>query len=229
MSADAAELSRLRRAFNRILPTDRPRSDCPPAERIWEAVRGDLAPQVFRKTIQHVAACPVCTEAWRLAEELETEPAPSREAEVLSQGAAVRRPAWLPLAGVAAAILAAAVGLQMFLSWRTEQGAGADPPPISRGSGDGSISLLTESPLSRQDPVLLWRGPQGSESYDLQVMDLSAMHLRIDASGLAQPKYELPPEVLAQLSPGAPLWIRIEALNPVGDALDSATFELVVE
>lgn len=42
------------------VPTDR----CPAAEQIWDAVR---APTVEPALVDHISACPVCAEAWRLA------------------------------------------------------------------------------------------------------------------------------------------------------------------
>ncbi len=71
MSTKVDGLTGLRRAFAAAPAADMPRADCPPASRIWEAARGELAPARLRETLYHVAGCTVCTEAWRLAQALE--------------------------------------------------------------------------------------------------------------------------------------------------------------
>ena len=47
-----------------------PRGDCPPAQRLWDAVRLDVPTDERLRIIDHLAECPTCAEAWQLAGEL---------------------------------------------------------------------------------------------------------------------------------------------------------------
>ena len=51
------------KAFEHAMPTD----DCVPAERLLAAVDGALPAAERDAVIDHIARCPVCAEAWRLA------------------------------------------------------------------------------------------------------------------------------------------------------------------
>src|SRR5262245_49091437 len=46
------------------------RSDCPTAERIWDAARVQIPLDERLETIDHVSQCAACAEAWSLASEL---------------------------------------------------------------------------------------------------------------------------------------------------------------
>src|SRR4029453_10866623 len=43
------------------------REDCPPAERIWAAISRELSAGERAAIVDHLAVCPTCAEAWRLA------------------------------------------------------------------------------------------------------------------------------------------------------------------
>ena len=47
-----------------------PRIDCPHPERIWDAVRLQASLDERLKIIDHLAECPTCAEAWKIAAEL---------------------------------------------------------------------------------------------------------------------------------------------------------------
>jgi hypothetical protein len=51
------------RAFEGALPTD----ECPAPERLLDAASGALDAEERAAVVDHMAICPVCAEAWRLA------------------------------------------------------------------------------------------------------------------------------------------------------------------
>lgn len=40
---------------------------CPPSEEVWDALHGAMDPERRARVVDHMAACPMCAEAWRLA------------------------------------------------------------------------------------------------------------------------------------------------------------------
>lgn len=40
---------------------------CPPSEAVWDALHGTPTPAQRAKIVDHMATCPMCAEAWRLA------------------------------------------------------------------------------------------------------------------------------------------------------------------
>ena len=51
------------KAFERGMPTDA----CPSAEMLLDVYQHRVAPDLRRRVVTHIAGCPVCAEAWRLA------------------------------------------------------------------------------------------------------------------------------------------------------------------
>jgi hypothetical protein len=56
-----------------------PRNDCPLPERIWDAVHLQLSRDERLQVIDHLAECPTCAEAWRLAAGIEKALEPTAE------------------------------------------------------------------------------------------------------------------------------------------------------
>jgi len=73
-----AEVDDLRIAFAGALNGDHEIVGCPPAEDVWDALHGGLAPRRRREVVDHTAACPLCAEAWRLAVRGTPGPTPDR-------------------------------------------------------------------------------------------------------------------------------------------------------
>lgn len=61
----------LRDAFRSLADGASPSPGCPPASRLWDAQQGDVSPEEARQLMDHVASCPSCAQAWRLARELD--------------------------------------------------------------------------------------------------------------------------------------------------------------
>lgn len=71
MKQDVAGHGRLRAAFQSLAEGSRPTDECPAPSRFWDAQRGDVSAADARQLMDHVASCPSCAEAWRLARELD--------------------------------------------------------------------------------------------------------------------------------------------------------------
>lgn len=41
---------------------------CPPPAEVWDALQGAADPAARAAVVDHVAGCPMCAEAWRLAQ-----------------------------------------------------------------------------------------------------------------------------------------------------------------
>lgn len=225
MSTD--ELMRLRRAFTATFPNDSPRVDCPPAARIWEGYRGELGPTEFRELVHHLAICPLCSEAWRLAAAME-----EGDEEDLEEETPQPRPSakhgWLRYAGTAAAaVVVLAVGIQV-MDLRDR------PDALRTAAGDldpgDRIELLSEGPLPRDDFLLRWRGPEGAVYYDLRVSwaEMPSRTLAEDME-VREPQLRVAPEALAEVPPGALLLISVEAFDPIGGSLASDLFRVTVQ
>jgi Putative zinc-finger len=127
------------------------REDCPPAERIWAAIGRELSAGERAAIVDHLAVCPTCAEAWRLAMALGQErvSAPSRRLAA--------RPTWW-LAAAAALILATGVVL-----WRQVQSGNVGPgrqtvnrpPPliVALQDGNGRITIDAQGGVEAGRPL----------------------------------------------------------------------------
>ncbi|MEM7356665.1 MAG: hypothetical protein AAF657_37965 [Acidobacteriota bacterium] len=203
---------RLQRAFERVKPSDRSTADCPPPEQIWQAARGDQAPAEQEATLLHVAACPVCTEAWRLAQQLE-EPVP--------EGAGLQVLGWRPVVLIAAAaVLALSLGDRLFLGGHVDK-----PESIYRSVDETDLELVSLPVLPPGRFDLRWRGPADA-TYSLRVStaELPKTYL-VEVTDLASPEYRVPEEVLEGVPDGAELIVRIEALDASGRLVQQGRFQ----
>lgn len=210
------------RALFQGLPRERAAGEpCPPPEELWASARGELAPERNREVIAHTGRCPSCAEDWRLARHV------VREASVGTTGTAREasgaRPIWR-LAVAASVLLAVAVGALWLARTRLE-----DRRPVYRvGPGEAIESLLPEDePLSREEPVLRWRGPEGA-TYRL-VVTTGRLEVLVREERLIESRYRLPREAMDALPPGSVLLWQIEATLPDGSRLPSQTFRARLE
>lgn len=213
--------STLREAFQARTGGPPPGTACPDPGRIYDAARGALLPGETREVVEHLALCPDCAEAWRLAVAFEEEAGAAEEPAPVTA-----RPAWRPrLVAVAATLVAAALAAGLWWSVVTVP----EQAPIYRAAGEAEIvSLLPEGqPLDREAPVLRWRlepeaVPEGT-TYDVLV-STEALEPVAEATELEEPRYELLEEALADLTAGARLLWRVEATTPDGRRISSPTF-----
>ena len=198
-------------AWENLAESARPTDDCPPPERIWHAVRGDLSPAETRTVIGHTAVCASCAEAWRLARSME----PPAEAAPAAPGRGRQR--W---AAAAAALLLAAG-----LSWQLlDRG----PGPIERGEPPEIESLVPEgASLPRRAFLLEWSpGPEGAR-YDLLVTT-PELEVVVRWRRLEEPRYRVPAAKLRGLGDGAELLWRVEMVLPDGRHVASPAFRVRV-
>jgi hypothetical protein len=218
--------STLREAFQARTGGPPPGTACPEPGRIFDAARGALPPGETREVVEHLAVCPDCSEAWRLAAAFE------EEAGVGAEPASVRtRSRWYlrPVAAAAALVLAAlAAGLWWTVVTVPEEA------PVYRAGGELEIrSLLPEGePLARDAAVLRWRlgsdgAPEGT-TYDLLVSGEDLQPLA-EAAELEEPSYRVPPAALESLPSGAEILWRVEAHLPDGRSARSPTFKTPID
>ncbi len=227
MTLASDETERLREAFASTLGAVVLLDECLSADDVLAAVREELPPAELRRVLGHVATCPVCTEAWRLAEVLEDETGAQAE-----HSAPPARFAWKKAAGLAAAAaVVVVVGLVV-------QRQGPVPEPTTRTAGARELALeVGTEPLPRDECILRWTAFEGAR-YDVIVstQDLDTLSKAVD---LAQPEYRVPAEHLA-LRPhlpradldtglaGEPLLVYIEAHRPGEGTVASGTFSFTV-
>lgn len=195
-----------------------PGEDCPPAEEIWEAVRGEGTASRRRQVVDHMATCPACAEAWRLAVELTPR---AETGAVRDSSPPVRHSAsWWPAAMAAALLLAAGAAFLLLRS--------APPEPMLRGGGE-EIRSLVEGPLPRAGGVLLqWTaGPEGT-LYDV-VVSGEDLEVVTTVEGLTEAELVLTEAELAALPAGSRLLWRVEAQLPDGTRRASPTFTTRLE
>jgi hypothetical protein len=209
------ELTRLREAF--AAPGTAPEPEaCPPPDRIWLAVRGELPPDELRELLDHVAACPACAEDWRIAMAFEEESRAAGAAPVRT--APVRPRGFRPWLAAAAAILA------VFIGFRLHQ-----PAPASyRGDGTMVESLLEKDASKPRDRFILsWKEVPGATSYDLKV-STSGLTLLFQVETPAT-NYQVPESKLQGLPSGAPVYWQVLPVFPDGNHPDEPTFTTLVE
>ena len=213
--------STLREAFQARTGGPPPGTACPDPGRIYDAARGVLPSGATREVVEHVALCPDCAEAWRLAAAFEEEAGAGEEPAPVTA-----RPAWRPrLVAVAATLVAAALAAGLWWSVVTVP----DEPPVYRAAGEAEVvSLLPEGePLDRGAPILRWRLEPESASegttYDVLV-STEALEPVAEATELEEPQYDVPEEALADLPAGTRLLWRVEATTPNNRRISSATF-----
>lgn len=198
-----------------------PTESCPDAERIWAAAWGEAPLEERREIVDHLAVCPLCAEAWRLARELGREPGSAPRQHTAPETAS----SWTrPLLMAAAALLAAVVGVQI-VEWQRVP----DDVEYRNGVGATVVSLLDEeTPQPREDLVLRWRAPQEAVAYDVRVTD-SSLTLLARGRELAEPSFRVPADSLEGVPSGATLFWQVEAIFPDGSRQVSETFLVRVD
>jgi Putative zinc-finger len=193
---------------------------CPPSDRIWLAVRGELPPDELRGIVDHIATCSACAEDWRIAMVFEEEsraapasPIPVREKKT----ATVRHRAWM---AIAASILVAVVGFQL-----RPQPKGPEQEAVTYRGGDPTgVQSLVEGPLSRDAFVLRWTASPMAESYNLQVSTTGYDSL-FQADGLTSTKCRVPAEKLTGMRSGDKVLWAVTPVARGGDLLPLQTFQ----
>ncbi len=215
---DGGDLESLRRAFAGGPSQPPVPADCPAPESIWLAVHGELPADALRHVIDHLAACPACTEEWRLAVAFE-HPQADQGADTAAAPEPERRrrrplAAWVAASGMAAALL---IGVQVLR-------APAPAPALRGGLAPAAAPRLPLAPRplllmetgcqapSRSSCLLSWKGPPGV-LYDVVVRTRSGVVVA-QATELAVKVYQVPDTALAKLPAGSVLSWQVTATGP---------------
>jgi hypothetical protein len=211
------ELTRLRTAFAAppmpaISAKRAPEPEaCPPSDRIWLAVRGELPPDELREIVDHIAACPACAEDWRIAMVFEEARPP----------VPVRYRAWM---AVAATILVAVLGYQQIYQHKSP----VTPPPYRSGGGQMIESLVPENAaIPRQHFVLSWKRVPGAASYTLTITEAATLTTLHEAK-VTTTTYTVPESALASLKSGAKILWAVTPVSRDGGLLQDRTFKAYV-
>ncbi|HEV8628857.1 MAG TPA: hypothetical protein VGV61_00970 [Thermoanaerobaculia bacterium] len=198
-------------------PDRQPAADCPPAERLWDAVQGRLPAPECEAIVEHIVTCSACAEDWRLALELQRELADDAPRPVVASA----RQRWLPVAWAAGLLLALGLVFRF---------AVPAPQPVYREAPGATVhSLVPEDrALRRQHFLLRWSSDVPGARYNVLVSreDLEQV---TQARGLAAPRFLVPPASLANLPSGSRLLWQVEVLLPGGERRLSPTFFVRLE
>ena len=201
------------------------RADCPPAERIWAAVAGELVPEATREIVDHTARCGDCSVAWRIALEMSRDDEPEAGlAPVVPLRARLGRRFFIQgSVGLVAAALAVFVLLG---PWRSPPGGG--PADVERGAKQLLISVTAPGVQPKNAVVLRWSPYPEAERYSVTVTS-PALDVLYRAFGLTTTEVRIPPESLSgQPSPVRLLW-SVAATLPGGRVVDSPVFTVDAE
>ena len=196
--------------------------DCPAPDRIWLAARNETPWSEIRSLLDHAAACPACTVAWRLAREQHR-----TEARAVPMAAIpVPRPdrRWLRY-GAAAAVLFVGAGLALY-RWSPKE----PESPGMRATAPIAIRALVPDggALPRQGFRLRWTpGPPGTR-YSIQVTDERLATLA-EAPSLERPEFLVPEAAVSRLGPDERILWQVKAVFPDGARVTSDTFLARVE
>ena len=213
MSAEEpTDVARLRQAFASL--RDDGTSEPVDAERIFEALHGEMPPEERQAIVEQLVTNPAAAESWRLAREMSPKPMVDNAVDRVLDA---RRPAWQWMSVAAAVLLAAGVGWQ-FAPWRQ-----ADEP-VYRGVESRAIAsaLPQGDDLSRAQPVLRWSGIEGAR-YRVRVLTADLQLLEESPEDSAT-EYTLGPETLARIPPGAQILWQVDARIPGEVVVTSPTF-----
>ena len=216
------DLDQLRQAFT-TETTTRGSEECPDTASLWNSAAGTLDPMADEAILLHVASCPSCTIAWKLARELLQEQGELGNAGPVSLD--TRRPVWRRPAFLAmAATLLLAVGLGSGLLLRER----ATRPVVYRTQAQEIVLEPEASSLERPRDAceLRWKGaPEGSR-FDIIVTDPD-VDVLYEARRLTESRCLVPAERLP--SPGGSILWQVTAHLPRGGTVTSRTFETAID
>jgi hypothetical protein len=220
------ELARLRKAFAAPGPAPEPEA-CPPSDRIWLAVRGELPPAELRGILDHVATCSACAEDWRIAMAFEEE---SRAIVVPAPPSRFGMRALRPYLVAAALVVATATGYLMNQPPIHQPKA---PVQVAVTRGDEHVEIQSLLPkdhevLSRDHFVLRWTPDPRAESYTLSVTT-SVMDPLFDKEGITETSFKVPADALKGLRSGAKVNWNVIPVFPDGSQAPGTTFPAIVE
>jgi hypothetical protein len=204
----------------RAAPTDA----CPPAERLWDAAHGELAPDQVAALVDHVAQCALCAEAWEIAADLAKEVPAAQPARVLTFPSR-RVWTWASLAAAAVIVIGVFVVPRGGINREAE-----GPSDVYRTESSSTLRPLVPDgqTLPKNAAVLKWSsaGDNATYSIDVATDDLTPV---AKASNLGTTEYTVPETALRALPTGARLVWRVQASWPDGRSIRSAASMIIVQ
>jgi hypothetical protein len=214
------ELVSLRKAFAAPAgPAPEPET-CPPPDRIWLAVRGELPPAELRTVLDHIAACPACAEDWRIAMAFEEESRAGAAIPAVPRRVPSFATRFRPWLVAAAMILTTTGGLLLYPH---------KDPPGYRGDGTTVESLVPQDASKPRDQfVLSWKPIPGATSYKLTVTEPSTMNLLFEKEDIVSTSFKLPESALTPVPSGAKLLWQVFPAFPDGSHPQEPAFTVRV-
>lgn len=197
-----------------------PPGGCLKAEEVWRAAGGELERRRRREIVDHLAICPNCSEAWRLAVSLHADARSNPLAgEALETGLR-----WRVAAIAATLLLALGLPLGSLFFSQQEPGFRQQEEPVIQ-------SLLIEQELiPRQRFVLRWTPVAAKEPVRYSVIVTTEdLQVVAEEQGLLETHYQVPQALLSHLKSGARLRWQIQAILDNGRQFSSATFSSRLE
>jgi hypothetical protein len=222
------ELARLRKAFAAPGPAPEP-GGCPPSDRIWLAVRGELPPADLRGILDHVATCSACAEDWRIAMAFEEEARATGAIAVPAARSRFGMRALRPFLVAAALVVATVTGYQLHQPLHQPKA----PVSIDRGGEGEQTDIRSLLPtghevLSRDHFVLRWTADPRAESYSLLV-STSKLDLLFQKEGITGTTFQVPADALKGLRSGAKVSWLVTPVFPDGSQSPGTTFQAIVK
>ncbi|HSR68849.1 MAG TPA: zf-HC2 domain-containing protein [Acidobacteriota bacterium] len=202
-------LQRIQESCARSQPPSLPSHDCPSAERLWEGAAGQLSPSRTSKLVDHLAECPQCRLEYGLALQMQAGLQQSLPSQVRSS--LLRRP-WM---GIAAGLLAGALGLTLWQGLWTE---GQTPALRGRGQPAIEFSVQEEAALPADDFTLRWQVAVEEARYDVSVrLGQGDFRVLSQAQDISRPFHTVPESQLRGLPEGSAIDWLIRVRLPGGE------------
>jgi hypothetical protein len=166
---------RLREALDALADEAAPGNNCPEADRLWDASRGELPSHEAEAVVDHVAACRACARAWQLAVDLGNE-LPARATAAIDAAAA---PPYWTVARLAPAFVGAiAVMITGTIAFQLLRGAPTAPSPEPTADAptrqfiepDSAVDIIGPDGVVAEAPTEFeWVTVDGADIYQVRI------------------------------------------------------------
>lgn len=206
----------LRRAFEAADGDGAARDDCPAADDLWAAARGEASAGLTARVLDHVATCATCAAAWQSAREFGPEENRVAAAPPATPSWAART-SWLATAAMALLAIGL-IGSLVLLERQRQLTAQAEH---DRAVAEGGIARERDARTAAQQEAVQLRAELDQRSrpiVNVPLFELSADQLRGDAGAAALTVPATASHVTLMLSPPGRLSARAFAAEAVDDA-----------
>jgi hypothetical protein len=183
-------------------------SACPPADQLWAGAARSLPGAELDALLDHVAACGPCSDAWRIAVDVQRESSLGHERATV---APLRPGRWASLVWAAGLAASVVVIINLAVPRAPAPPRVSDAGPL-RGAQPGAPRSLVEegATLAREGCVLRWTDAGQGVQYFVRVLD---EQLAVVARGewLERPEFAVPAAALARVEPGGRLFWQVDA------------------